>query len=107
MFVEEQLTNAPISAATHLAVALVDFQLSQCKKNISLCHAKKLFGLKDHPTLPQGLLSLIIWPLVKPNTFVFLLIFVIVFLIINSQLIFFTNSNQHRSLQLLFSNHSG
>ena len=60
------------------AITLVDFQLSQCKKK-SVCHAKKLFGLKDHPTLPQGLLSLIIWPLLKPTTFVFLLIFVIVF----------------------------
>ena len=32
VFVGEQLANAPMSAATHLAVALVDFQLSQSKK---------------------------------------------------------------------------
>ena len=32
MFVGEQLAIAPMSAATHLAVALVDFQLSQSKK---------------------------------------------------------------------------
>ncbi len=55
VFVEEQLANAPISAATHLAVALVNWVLSQWKKRLALS-CKKNPCLKDHPTFTQGLL---------------------------------------------------